>query len=230
MAINQDVVDFHSHILPGADHGSSSVSETLLQLSFAAEHSVSRVVATPHFYPMAHTVDSFLDRRARAMEELESANERRDVSIVLGAEVLICDSIERMQGIEKLFIGKSNTILLELPTGGFSESYVTSVRNFLKSGVRVVLAHADRYSAETVERLVDVGAQIQLNADALSKLFVRGAVQNWLRDDLVVALGSDIHGKDAKAYKRFVRATERVGEKLSNIRSISDGIWLEATK
>lgn len=230
MVIKQDVVDFHSHILPGADHGSSSVSETLLQLSFAAEHSVSRVIATPHFYPMAHTVESFLDRRSRAMEELESATERCKVSVVLGAEVLICDSIERMQRIEKLFIGKSNTILLELPTGGFSDSYITSVRNFIKNGVRVVLAHADRYAAESIERLVDVGAKIQLNADALSRIFIRGAVKNWLRDDLVVALGSDIHGKDSGAYKRFVKATERVGDKLSIIRSVSDGIWLEATK
>jgi len=225
-----DIVDFHSHILPGADHGSRSADETLLQLSFAKECSVKRIVATPHFYPMAHTVDSFLERRARAYEELMLSAGELDVSIALGAEVLICDSIERMSGVEKLFIGKSDTILLELPIRGFSDSYISSVRNFVKSGVRVVLAHADRYSSENVDRLLDVGAKIQLNADSLSRLFVRGAVRRWLNGSDVVALGSDIHGKDNRAYSRFMRAQKRAGESLSFIRSVSDAIWLEATK
>ena len=44
-----DVVDFHTHILPGADHGSDSVETTLRQLEFARDAGVKRLIATSHF-------------------------------------------------------------------------------------------------------------------------------------------------------------------------------------
>ena len=51
-----DIVDFHAHVLPCADHGSSSVSTSLSQLSYAKGAGVKRIIATPHFYPHKHTL------------------------------------------------------------------------------------------------------------------------------------------------------------------------------
>ena len=59
-----DIVDFHSHILPEADHGSSSVEESLEQLNLALKRCVTRIVATPHFYPNHDSPERFLRRRA----------------------------------------------------------------------------------------------------------------------------------------------------------------------
>ena len=54
------IVDFHSHILPRADHGSDSIETTQKQLQMIAEAGTEAVVATPHFYPDKDTPSAFL--------------------------------------------------------------------------------------------------------------------------------------------------------------------------
>ena len=54
--------DFHAHILPGMDHGSTSTETTRNQLSAAKELGISTIVATSHFYPDIHRVGSYLRR------------------------------------------------------------------------------------------------------------------------------------------------------------------------
>jgi protein-tyrosine phosphatase len=129
----------------------------------------------------------------------------------LGAEVLICDNIESMPGLETLCIQGTRVLLLELPFTDFSDSYVYSVKMLLKQGYKVILAHADRYDPDNIDRLISAGAMVQLNADSLSRLLVQPHVRRWIEKRKVVALGSDIHGPDNKAYKRFERAVKKLG-------------------
>ncbi|MEE3459824.1 MAG: CpsB/CapC family capsule biosynthesis tyrosine phosphatase, partial [Candidatus Faecousia sp.] len=42
------MIDFHAHILPGADHGSDGLETSLRQLALAEEAGVDTIVATPH--------------------------------------------------------------------------------------------------------------------------------------------------------------------------------------
>ena len=44
------MVDFHSHILPGVDHGSASLEMSVEMLKTAKKAGVATIVATPHFY------------------------------------------------------------------------------------------------------------------------------------------------------------------------------------
>ena len=210
-----DIIDFHSHILPSADHGSSSVETSLLQLELAERHSVGRIVATPHFYPDRHDIESFLNRRNAAWDALREASDSvKRPKIALGAEVLICDGIERLEGLERLCIQGTNVLLLELPFAVFKTEYRDSVSRLIKNGFQVVLAHADRYDPADIELLLERGAKIQLNADSLSGFSVRSHIKDWVLRGEVVALGSDIHSVDKKAYKRFDKALSRL-DKLS---------------
>ena len=68
-----DICDFHAHILPNADHGSSSVQNSVFQLSMAGKCGVSRIVATPHFYPHKESVCDFVKRRNESYKELLKA-------------------------------------------------------------------------------------------------------------------------------------------------------------
>ena len=43
------LVDFHSHILPRMDDGSSSVDQSIRMLQMEKEQGIGAVVATPHF-------------------------------------------------------------------------------------------------------------------------------------------------------------------------------------
>ena len=72
-----DIVDFHSHILPQVDHGSISIDMSLTQLSYAKDAGVTRIVATPHFYPNVHYVDTFIKKNKLSMEALTKSHFKR---------------------------------------------------------------------------------------------------------------------------------------------------------
>ena len=219
-------VDFHSHILPKVDHGSDSLETSLHQLALAKKNGVKRVVATSHFYPSAHSVDGFVKKRNEAYLLLsEHLNDMPEVR--LGAEVLICAGIDHLPGIEKLFINGTNTLLLELPFSGYSNECTMAVKKMVMDGVDVVLAHADRYSPRIIEELLPFGVKIQLNASSLVGF---GKLKNkhlfkWFAQNKVVALGSDIHGKDSSAYRKLVKAYSNIGSYAEFVSRESDARW-----
>lgn len=215
------LIDFHAHVLPWADHGSSSVETTLFQLNAASEIGVGTVVATPHFYPQYENAERFITRRNACYERLKQQLTDAHPEIILGAEVLICDNIEAMPGLDTLCLGDTKLILLELPFTDFSASYIDSVKSMTRQGYTVVIAHADRYNPDNVNRLISIGALIQLNADSLSKLFVQPHLKSWIEKNKVIAIGSDIHGSDPKAYKRFKKALKRLGDKVDFVTAAS---------
>ena len=206
-----DIIDFHAHILPRADHGSSSVDTSLCQISMARQSGVDCIVATPHFYPAEQDVDRFLERREGSYRHFEKSLPADAPRIIRGAEVLICDSIENLPRIKDLCIVGTNALLLELPFTDFDIRFKTSVRELIKQGIDVVLAHADRYDRRNIDLLISVGARVQLNASSLTGLFVKKHLYGWIDDGVVVALGSDIHNKDKKAYKNFSSALKKMG-------------------
>ena len=219
-----NIVDFHSHILPGADHGSDSLDTSLWQLNCAVNYGVSRIVATPHFYPHRHNLDTFVKRRDEAFMCLKEKMPK-DVTVRLGAEAFICPRFEELPNIEKLFISGTNTLLLELPFDEFEKSYIDTVATLKSRGVDVVIAHADRYDAKIVEYMIHAGARLQLNSNSLVGLFRRKEVIKWVKDKQVIAMGSDIHGHSISHYKSFSQAIRRLGHHMDYIKAESDKIW-----
>lgn len=220
-----DIVDFHSHILPALDHGSSSVDTSLSQLRLASNHGIKRVVATSHYYPYRENPDRFIGRRARCYDALISARTEDMPDVVLGAEVLICDNIEEMPLLDRLCIGGTRALLLELPFTDFSKSHYISIKSLIREGYDVILAHADRYDPDNINALVNLGAKIQLNVDSLCGLFIKRHLLKWIEAGSVVALGSDIHGPDNKAYVRFEKAIKKLGGRAEIIKINSDKYW-----
>lgn len=216
------LIDFHTHTIPWADHGSSSVETSLFQINSAKQIGVETIVATPHFYPQYENVERFIERRNSCFDRLNEQLTDEHPDIILGAEVLICDNIEAMPGLDQLCLGETRLLLIELPFTDFSDAHVYSIKMLIKQGYTVVLAHADRYDPDNIERLIAVGAKIQLNADSLSKLFVQPHIKDWIERDKVIAIGSDIHGEDPKAYKRFKKAMKRLGNSLDYVMSSSE--------
>lgn len=226
-----DIVDFHAHILPEADHGSDSPKTTASQLQLAKDHGVTRIVATPHFYPHTHTLDDFLRIRQKSVEKLQIQKEIDSVEVKIGAEVLLCAGLEKLPNINELCLNGTNMMLLELPFFDFKEDYCITVSKMLENGIDVILAHADRYPQKNIEELIDIGvSKLQLNADALSGIFKTKHLYDWLDRNLVVALGSDIHGAKASAYKKFNKAKKNTNKYLDFIKASSDDIWNKILK
>lgn len=223
---NLDVVDFHSHILPGADHGSDSLETSLKQLDLAATAGVTRIIATPHFYPHRHTLDKFLEKREACAQLLYNASSNTSPIVKLGAEVLLCQGLEKFDGLDKLCLAGTEYLLLELPFSDFRHEYCDTVEKIMKNGYKVVLAHVDRYPKENIEQMLDIGVDMfQVNAVSLDKIFKPKHILDWARRGYLVALGSDIHNADTKAYKHFTRAKNALGDSLDTLRTTSDDIF-----
>lgn len=223
-----DIVDFHSHILPGADHGSDNLKTSLSQLKIAKKYSVTRILATPHFYPSVHTLSSFLAMRAQSVNTLKQALTTELPQFKVGAEVLICEGLERFPSLEKLCFQNTKHIMLELPFFNFSEEYAETAGQIVDMGYNVILAHADRYPKEDIEIMLDYGVKnLQINASSIASVFKKKHIYNWIQKGLVCMIGSDIHGPRAKAYRHFSKAQKNLKELLSIIKKSSDQIWDE---
>ena len=219
------IIDFHAHILPRADHGSSSVDISIFQLNSAKKSGVQKIIATPHFYPNEHFIDSFLRKRNKSYEALLPYLTDELPEVKVGAEVLLCANIDKLPGIEKLCVYGTNVLLIELPFTGYSDEHFEAVYNLIKNGFQIVLAHADRYPPSDIDKLLTLDLSLQINADSLTRIIKNKKIYQWIETGRVCALGSDIHGKDNKAYKRLISAAKKTENYLDQINFRSQMIW-----
>ena len=190
-------LDYHAHILPACDHGSDNIRTSLAQILMAKEAGIQTICATPHFYPNRESVRSFLMRRQRTFDLLLPALQPDDPAVQLGAEVLICDGMEHMESLSALCRQGTNELLLELPFYTWQRSVWETIYALHEdTPLRVVIAHADRYPAKDIERLIQEGIQIQLNVSCFRHPLKRKRYFDWIASGAVSYLGSDIHGTE----------------------------------
>ena len=187
-------LDYHSHILPGCDHGSDGLDTSLRQLEMAKNAGIKAICATPHFYPHRESVETFLSRRAETAKLLLDSKPENTPSVQLGAEVLICDGMDTLEGLTRFCREGTNELLLEMPFYDWPDSIWDTLYLLLdRQDIQVVLAHADRYPKENIEQLIADGVPLQLNAECLTKPLKRRRYLSWIENGYVKYLGSDIH-------------------------------------
>ena len=201
------VIDFHSHILPKGDHGSDSEQQAVRQLELLKSAGVGTVVATPHFYPNRHTVKDFEKEEIACLKALLKKAPDDRPSIALGAEVLIFDNIDRMEGIEDLCIKGTRVMLLEMPMDSdWSDQLFETIHRLMKKDITIVLAHIDRYlpkCRDDIRYILDMGAYAQINASSLDRFFLKRYLKPFLEDERIVAFGTDLHGENKAAVDSF---------------------------
>lgn len=202
-------VDFHSHILPGIDDGSKDVQISVAMLEKMQAYGTTTVCATPHYYARHRSIESFLERREKAFEALQSeintnAPHLKDIEIRCGAEVAFYSGIAKEQNIERLCIEKSNTMLLEMPFNEWSDFEINTVADLcIDHGINVVIAHIERYYGFTSERMIDqlmdLPVYVQINAESLIPMFGRKKWLEMFRQKRAHLLGSDAHNLTDRA-------------------------------
>ena len=138
MNINSSVIDFHSHILPSVDHGCKDIKESTDQFSLIRENKTNIIVATPHFYPHVHIIDSFISKVDNAISALEDTSLDSTPLLHVGAEVLVCENLCDMDGLDRLCIRGTKTLLLELPLNMSIEKHYNTVEQLLSDDYTVV--------------------------------------------------------------------------------------------
>jgi protein-tyrosine phosphatase len=204
------MIDWHSHILPAMDDGSKSVSESLAMLRFHKEQGITCVIATPHFNANQDTVGSFLSRRTRSYEKLcEGMAEKNALDfphVVCGAEVQYYLGISRLSDIDRLSLGSSKLLLLEMPMAKWSGYEVREVIELSRtSGLTLVLAHIDRYmplqKPGIFDEFCENGILMQVNASFFDGLWTRKKAFRWLEEGRLHFLGSDCHNLTSRPPK-----------------------------
>ena len=212
------IIDFHTHIIPGIDHGSSVVREAKKQLELIGASDADVVVATPHFYPHIHSINEYVADVDEAVAALrrELGETRLGVSLAIGTEVLACETIDKMPELDKLCIRGTKCLLLEMPAcGDWSRIQLEAIKNLIDGGYTVVLAHIERYMKRyeaEIDRLIALGAKAQINADVMTVRSLRKKMMSYVDGGYVFALGSDIHGCEKGSYKDFEKLERRIGK------------------
>ena len=212
-------VDFHAHILPRADHGSSSSETSLSQLENAKAAGVDTIIATPHFYIEQNSVEEFLARREGCYARLQKKYDG-EIKIIKAAEVQLAIGLSELPDLEKLCIGDTKYILLEFPPEPWPYWMFDFVSDIIgKRGLKPIIAHIDRYSSHGRAKLLNIkGAMFQVNAESLLKIGkAKRECLELLKNGGAHVIGSDVHGEGEGTYKRFSKAIKKIGDPISQI-------------
>lgn len=188
-------IDFHCHILPGMDFdGTDDIKESVAMCKLLKSQGVATICATPHFYPWNDDVDAFLKRRETAFANLCAAG--CPTEILLGAEVQIFQSLCEYP-VEKMCIGDSNVIMLEMPEIRFNNWMITAIENAVyKFDIIPVIAHIERYgySIEDLTKFARIpNVVFQITIGELKYKHSIGLLDTISSLGVPVVLGSDAH-------------------------------------
>lgn len=194
------MIDIHSHILYGADDGPEYIEESVEMLKDAKAQGVTAMIATPHY---RHGMFSYAKNTVEQhFACLKSEAKKIGIELYLGTELHI-DSMS----VDHVESGRCHT-LADTPYVLMEYKYDTpfpyireSVQGMLRHGYVPVVAHVERYACmekrSNVEFLREIGAMIQVNADAIigkdgfrAKMYTK----KLLKEALVDFVASDSHG------------------------------------
>ncbi len=199
------MIDIHCHLLYGVDDGAKTMEEAAAMLKEAAKQGINAIILTPHWrhgmfpYPK-DTIEAHYEIVRQYAKELGIAG-------YLGTEYHV-DS-QMMENFSKGNchpLADSRYILTEYSHSTRPDTARQMTAEAVRYGYIPVIAHAERYGfvmedPEILEELRDMGALIQINADAVLGLDGRGVKKlcKWiLKADLADFIASDSHGVDKR--------------------------------
>ena len=227
----RSVVDFHTHVLPQIDDGSTSVEESLALLRMEAEQGVRRVVATPHFYAQVDAPKPFLERRAAALNRLREAisvyPELPQLSV--GAEVHYFSGIGNADILPELAIDNGRYVLIEMPMAVWTERMYRDLEDIHENmGLTPVIAHVDRYIGPMKthgipERLMELPVLVQANASFFQRFSTKRMALRMLEKGQIHVLGSDCHNLQTRPVN-IKQAVDLIERKLGweTVKRIND--------
>lgn len=195
-----NVVDVHSHILPGMDDGSRSVTESLEMLKAAYEQGIDAVIATPHFYGDRERPESFLSRRDESLKALKAASYDGPLpNIYIGAEIAYYFGMGSSEALPSLCIEGTKCALIEMPFCAWSRGEVEEIYSAMKNyGITPILAHIERFigygkNLSYIKELAERDVLLQSNAEFFIDKKTRKKALKFLNSGLVKLIGSDCH-------------------------------------
>ena len=205
--------DVHSHILPGVDHGSQSIDESIEMLKAEFDMGITKVMCTSHV--TAETFENTPETLTASYKTLKQAVEEEGlpVEIYVSAEYRIDEYWTSEYEAGHLLPLPGNRILLE---NSFAQELI-GIDNLMfdlqVKGYIPILAHPERYHyyndrRDRYKTLHNASVRFQVNLLSLAGYFGNGSRDRavWLiQNGLCDMLGSDMHNMDhAKIIKEYI--------------------------
>jgi len=200
------VIDMHCHVLPGIDDGPDSIEGSVALARAAVAAGIETVVATPHVswrYPNdAETI-------ARLVGEVNARLKQEEVPLDVrpGAEIAMTRLIDiEPAELTRFGLGGGSWLLVEPPFTQVATGLDSIVRDLLRRGHRVLLAHPERCHAlrrdpRMLESLIRDGVLTSITAGSLVGHFgseVRRFSQQLARDGMIHNVASDAHDRSQR--------------------------------
>ncbi len=199
--------DCHSHVIPGVDDGSRSLSESLDMLRILGDAGATRVIATSHIFPGRFPNEP--EHLRPGFGELQTAASVAGIGLdlELGAEHYLDDTLlARIKQGQVLAFGPERYVLFETFTGEHPPVGLFEVVHELSHrGYTPLVAHIERYlwlqsedGQEILEDLRAAGARFQVNR-TVGKVNAPGVgrrgkfIARLLRRGWIDEVGSDLH-------------------------------------
>ena len=221
---NDEMIDLHSHLLPGLDDGAPDVETSLAMAHAYVADGVYIVACTPHIMLGLYPNSGPQIRVAVTRFQSELDRTGINLKLVTGADVHIVGGlVHGLRSGELLSLADSRYVLLELPRNVPPPRLENLLFDMLVAGYVPIITHPERLpwigtQYQRVRRLVAAGAWMQVTTGALAGVFGRGAqslAERMLDDGLVHILATDAHNVNRRPpdlRRGFELAAARVGE------------------
>lgn len=205
----RDVIDIHTHILPGIDDGPATLEQSLALGRCYAGLGIARVICTSHFIPgTAWAASREIVRQKMAMVQECFDSNAVDVTLLPGMEIAFHRKLaERLEHGQLLPLAGSSRFLVEPSFSDGVDELLDTIELLTGRGYRIILAHPERIPAiqemaeDVAAFVLEHGVEIQLNAGSLLGKFgsdSRRTALQFIDRGCVQYLGSDAHGAEAR--------------------------------
>ena len=142
------MIDIHTHILPGLDDGSQTLSDSLEMAELALESGVDTIIATPHSNQLGRFENFDLVHLKHVFSRLQQALQEEGIPLTLhlGMEIFASEDLcEKIQAGALLSLNRSRYYLVEFAFDEAPEFIGDILDGMLSVGAIPVIAHPERY-------------------------------------------------------------------------------------
>lgn len=202
----RDLYDIHCHILPGVDDGAKNMDIALALIEKEIEAGVETIILTPHFRKEMFEPD--MEDIWNAYDELLYETRYKNIRLYLGCEFhASMEMVETLDNDLRPTLADSRYVLTEFAHNSTRAFMKERADALLMSGYRPIIAHIERYRAtrkdfDLIEDLIEMGCEVQVNADAIIGRDGLGAqrfCKKLMQEDMLHYVGSDTHNLRGRA-------------------------------
>lgn len=203
------MIDIHSHILPGADDGAKTESNSLSMAQAAIEEGITQIVASPHH--KNRTYENYRNEIRSNVAVLNKLYQSKgmQLEVLPGQEVRIYGEIETdLQNGEIQTVNDSKYLLIEFPSDAVPHYASQLFYDLQMNGIIPVIVHPERNREllndhRKIYELVQNGALTQVTAASVVGKFgkqIETFTHQLLEANLTHFVASDAHNTTSRGF------------------------------